>query len=158
MEFKKGEIEGVIIRPLKKHIDERGWLCELFRQDEIEETIMPVMSYISQTLPGIVRGPHEHKEQTDYFAFIGPGNFKIYLWDNRKDSSTFGNRQIIYAGEDNPAVIIIPPGVVHAYKNISTKPGLVFNAPNKLYAGRGRKEPVDEVRWENKENSPFIID
>ncbi|ABB14514.1 dTDP-4-dehydrorhamnose 3,5-epimerase family protein [Carboxydothermus hydrogenoformans] len=158
MEFQKGEIEGVIIRPLKKHIDERGWLCELFRQDEIEETIMPVMSYISQTLPGIVRGPHEHKEQTDYFAFIGPGNFKIYLWDNRRDSSTYGNRQIIYAGEDNPAVIIVPPGVVHAYKNVSTKPGLVFNSPNKLYAGWGRKEQVDEVRWENKENSPFIID
>lgn len=158
MEFKKGEIEGVIIRPLKKHIDERGWLCELFRQDEIEETLMPVMSYVSQTLPSIVRGPHEHKQQTDYFAFIGPGNFKIYLWDHRKDSKTFGNRQIIYAGEDNPAVIIVPPGVVHAYKNISTKPGLVFNAPNKLYAGWGKKEPVDEVRWENKENSPFVID
>jgi len=156
--FKKGEIKGVIIRPLKKHIDERGWLCELFRQDEIEETLMPVMSYVSQTLPSIVRGPHEHKQQTDYFAFIGPGNFKIYLWDHRKDSKTFGNRQIIYAGEDNPAVIIVPPGVVHAYKNISTKPGLVFNAPNKLYAGWGKKEPVDEVRWENKENSPFVID
>ena len=40
----------------------------------------------------------------------------------------------------------IPPGVVHAYRNVGTIPGLVFNSPNRLYAGYGKREPVDEIR------------
>ena len=48
------------------------------------------MAYISQTLPGIVRGPHEHNDQTDYFAFIGPSDFELTLWDARAESPTFG--------------------------------------------------------------------
>lgn len=150
-------INGVIIKELKKFVDERGWLAELFRQDEIEKNIYPVMSYISMTLPGVIRGPHEHREQTDYFCFIGPSNFKIYLWDNRKYSDTYKNKMIIFAGEDNPKAIIVPPGVVHAYKNVGMKPGIVINFPNKLYAGWGKKEEVDEIRYEGIE-SEFRVD
>ena len=157
MEFKKGNVEGVIAKSLKKYTDERGWLVELFRHDELISSLYPVMAYASITQPGITRGPHEHREQTDFFAFIGPSNFLIYLWDNRKASSSYKNKQTIRVGQDSPHSIIIPPGVVHAYKNIGTQPGLVFNAPNKLFAGKNKKEPVDEIRHEDDPNSPFII-
>ena len=91
-EFKTGKIHDVVVRPLNKYIDERGWLAELFREDEIEAAVMPVMAYISMTQPGIARGPHEHADQTDYFSFIGPSNFKVYLWDTRPDSPTRGHQ------------------------------------------------------------------
>lgn len=155
--FKEGRIEGVIIKDIKKHSDERGWLIELFRQDEIKEGIYPVMSYISMTLPSVVRGPHEHTEQTDYFVFLGPSNFKLLLWDNRPHSLSFKNKMELIVGEDNPKLVIIPPGIVHAYKNIGKKPGLVLNFPNRLYAGWGKKEKVDEIRYENEPNSPYKI-
>jgi dTDP-4-dehydrorhamnose 3,5-epimerase len=151
-------IDGVVIRSLTKYIDERGWLCELFRRDELEESSWPVMAYVSTTLPGVARGPHEHERQTDIFAFIGPGNFKVYLWDNRKDSPTFGVRQTVCAGQDAPRLVIVPPGVVHAYRNIGHEPGVVFNAPNALYAGEGRTEPVDEIRHEDDPASRFALD
>jgi dTDP-4-dehydrorhamnose 3,5-epimerase len=48
--------------------------------------------------------------------------------------------------------------VVHAYKNVSQLPGWVFNAPNRLYAGPGRREPVDEIRHEDKMGSPYPLD
>jgi len=35
--FTKGKIEDAIVYPLRKFVDERGWLCELFRHDEIAE-------------------------------------------------------------------------------------------------------------------------
>jgi dTDP-4-dehydrorhamnose 3,5-epimerase len=54
--------------------------------------------------------------------------------------------------------VIVPPGVVHGYKNIGDKPGWVFNAPNRLYAGRGKQEPVDEIRHEDEDGSPFRIE
>jgi len=52
----------------------------------------------------------------------------------------------------------VPPGVVHAYKNVSRVAGLVFNCPNRLYAGRHREEPVDEIRHEDRRDSPFRLD
>jgi dTDP-4-dehydrorhamnose 3,5-epimerase len=158
MEYRKGKIHDVTVRPLTKYLDERGWLAELFRADEVDAAIMPVMAYISMTQPGVARGPHEHTAQTDYFCFIGPSNFKVYLWDSRKDSPTFGVKQVIFAGVDAPMTMTIPPGVVHAYKNVGTDNGIVFNAPDKLFAGQNKKEPVDEIRHEDATSSPFVLD
>lgn len=156
--FSEGSIKDVIIKPLKKHKDDRGWLVELFREDEVDPEIMPVMSYISETLPGVARGPHEHVDQTDYFAFIGPSTFKLYLWDDRKNSPTYKNKMAFTAGVDEPMVVVIPPGIVHAYKNVGQDNGIVFNAPNRLFAGRHRKEQVDEIRHEDDPGSPFQLD
>ncbi len=121
--FHDGKIHDVVIRDLKKFVDDRGWLAELFREDEVEQQFMPAMSYISVTHPGIARGPHEHVDQADMFAFIGPSNFKVYLWDTRKSSPTFQRKFVFIAGEDAPKSVIIPPGVVHAYKNVGSAEG-----------------------------------
>lgn len=158
MQFTKGRIHDVATRPLKKFLDERGWLSELFRCDEVEPEIMPVMSYISMTQPGVARGPHEHVDQTDYFCFLGPSNFKVYLWDTRPDSPSRGVKQVLFAGADAPTVVVVPPGVVHAYRNVGMENGIVFNAPNRLFAGQGKSEPVDEIRHEELVDSPFELD
>ena len=134
--FKAGKIEGVIVKNLSKFIDDRGWLTEVFRHDELEEKHLPVMGYVSMTNPSVARGPHEHVDQTDNFAFIGPSNFKVYLWDNRKDSPTYMVCQTVYAGEDAPRSVLIPPGIVHGYKNVGGKHGMVLNYPNQLFAGK----------------------
>ncbi len=156
--FKNGSIDGVIVKDLVIHSDNRGWLIETFRSDEVETHHLPVMSYISMTLPGIARGPHEHIDQSDFFCFIGPSTFKLYLWDNRKDSPTYMNQMIIIAGENAPKSVIVPPGIVHAYKNIGDKPGFVANYPNRLFMGKHKKEKVDEIRHENDPHTKFILD
>lgn len=157
-EYQKGKIHDVVVKPLTKYLDERGWLAELFRVDDIDAAVIPAMAYMSMTQPGVARGPHEHADQTDYFCFIGPSNFKVYLWDNRDDSPTSGVKQAVFAGVDNPVMMIVPPGVVHAYRNIGIENGIVFNAPNRLYAGEGKKSPVDEIRHEDEAGSPFVLD
>jgi dTDP-4-dehydrorhamnose 3,5-epimerase len=156
--FVDGPIDGVIFRPLETHADERGWLVELYREDELPPENHPVMAYVSQTLPGVARGPHHHLEQSDYFAFIGPGEFLLYLWDIRVGSPTRGRRMKVGAGATHPQTVIIPPGVVHAYKNTGEVPGWVFNAANRLYAGQGKRGPVAEVRHEQRRDSPYRLD
>jgi dTDP-4-dehydrorhamnose 3,5-epimerase len=156
--FRTGDIEGVIARPLLRHTDHRGWLVELFREDELDPQYRPVMAYVSMTGEGVARGPHEHADQADAFAFLGPSTFKVYLWDNRPASPSYRVRQVLEVGTSHPMMVIIPPGVVHAYKNIGTELGMVINYPNRLFAGWGRKEPVDEVRHENDPASPFQLD
>jgi len=155
--FSEGEIKGVVVRKLKRYPDDRGWLTELFRKDEMEAEFLPAMAYISSTNPGVVRGPHEHWDQADYFCFIGPSNFKLRVWDNRKDSETFGSMMTMVVGQDNPAAVLIPAGVVHGYRNVGEVDGIVINCPNRLYAGDGRKEEVDEIRHENDGESEFIL-
>jgi dTDP-4-dehydrorhamnose 3,5-epimerase len=158
MQFRPGRIEGVIWRPLKKYHDARGWLCELFRHDELPPELHPAMAYISMTDVGVARGPHSHVDQSDAFCFLGPSSFKVYLWDDRPASPTYRNCETEVVGIERPMLLVIPPGVVHAYKNVGGEPGLVFNCPNRLYKGHGRKEPVDEVRHEDDPHTPFRLD
>ena len=157
--FVKGKIQDVVVYPLKKFVDERGWLVELFRRDEIAEEFYPAIAYISVTEPNVQRGPHEHVDQADLFCFIGTGNFKLRLWDNRADSPTYKNVMTMFAGADNAQAVIIPKGVVHAYKNISTtEKGVVINCPNRLFMGEGKREAIDEIRHEDDPNTIFKID
>jgi dTDP-4-dehydrorhamnose 3,5-epimerase len=155
MIWRDGDIDGVIIRSLVKHPDARGWLAEIFRSDEMPAEILPVMGYVSLTRPGVTRGPHEHRQQADTFAFVGPGKLEIRLWDQRPASPTRGNRKVLVAGEDNPLVITVPPGVAHSYTNVSAADCLVMNFPNRLYRGPGKKEPVDEIRYEDDSSGRF---
>ena len=158
MDFHPGAIDGVIWKPLRKYHDTRGWLCELFRHDDLPAEFHPLMAYISMTEVGVARGPHEHADQADCFCFLGPSSFKVYLWDNRPRSATYGAYQTEVVGVDRPMLLVIPAGVVHAYKNVGGEPGIVFNCPNRLYKGWGRTEPVDEIRHEDDAHSRFRLD
>jgi len=147
-------MDGVIEKRLIKNVDYRGHLIETFRIDELPEGISPVMSYVNFTQPGFWRGPHVHHQRTEIFAFPGPGNLRIVLWDNRIDSKTYLGRKIVYAGEDNPMLITIYPGIVHLIENISkNKDALIINYPNTLFKGWGRREEfTDEIRYENDDS------
>jgi len=158
IEFTEGEIKDVVVYQLKKYHDDRGWLAELFRHDELAEEFYPVMSYISFTKPGIARGPHEHVDQADLFCFIGPSTFNMRMWDNRPDSPTFNHMMSFNAGIDEPLAVVVPKGVVHGYKNIGDTDGMVINCPNRLYMGVGKKEPIDEIRHEDDPLTPYRMD
>jgi len=157
VKFHSGPIEGVVWRPLSKFVDPRGWLCELFRHDELPAGFLPTMAYVSESHAGVSRGPHEHVDQTDGFCFVGPSDFELVLWDNRPQSPTYLAKTSDVVGASKPMLVIIPPGVVHAYTNVGSGAGWVFNCPNRMYKGPGRKEPVDEIRHEADPNTPFQL-
>ena len=155
--FIEAAIPDIIVRDLRKFTDGRGWLTELFRRDELATEFFPAMAYISSTVPGVTRGPHEHVDQADIFYFLGPSDFSLRMWDNRKDSPTYGNRMTLVVGESDPKSVLIPRGVVHAYKNVGSVDGLVINCPNRLFMGDGRREPVDEIRHEDDPHTVFTM-
>ncbi len=147
------EIPGVIARRLKRFTDSRGWLVELFRNDDLPAGFEPVMGYLSVTHPGVARGPHEHQFQSDGFVFLS-GTFEITLWENRPDRPHV--KEVIVAGESSPLFLVVPPGVVHGYRNVGDEDALVLNFPDRLYAGEGKREEVDEIRHEDI-NSEFTL-
>ncbi len=65
----------------------------------------------------------------------------------------------MFVGADNPTAVIIPKGVVHAYKNVSVnEKGVVINCPNRLFMGEGKLEEIDEIRHEDDPNTVFRMD
>ena len=139
-------LPGVVAKALNKRADARGWLMELFRDDELPTGFEPAMGYLSLSYPGVARGPHEHVDQSDGFVFLS-GAFEITLWENRPGRDRI--KRVFTAGEASPLFLVVPPGVVHAYRNIGENDAMVLNFPNQLYAGWGKKERVDEIRHED---------
>jgi dTDP-4-dehydrorhamnose 3,5-epimerase len=155
------QLPGVHFFEIPKFTDDRGWLMELFRTDELE--FAPEMAYLSMTEPDVMRGPHEHEYQTDFFVFIGPGEFELHLWGEELFQNDMPGGQndkpggwrvheVHQVGESRPRAVVVPPGIIHGYQCVSTFPGLVFNAPDMLYAGPARMYPVDEIRHEDHPN------
>ena len=148
-------LPGVKLRRLKRFTDDRGWLVELFRDDELPEGFDPTMGYISVTHSGVARGPHEHEHQTDGFVFLS-GVFRLFLWENRPGKEPKSLRMDL--GEGDPVFVTVPPGVVHAYKNVGDSDAFVLNFPDRLYAGKNKAEPVDEIRHEDDPDTRFRMD
>ncbi len=124
-------IEGVRIKQLVPHADERGYLMELLRSDD-DIFRKFGQCYVSLNYPGVVRAWHYHKKQDDYFAVI-KGMCKVGLYDLREGSPTHGEANTFYLGEHSRILLLIPVGVAHGYKTVGTEPSLLINFPTEVY-------------------------
>lgn len=124
-------IEGVVVRQLNLIADERGWLMEILRTDwDVFEKFGQV--YITAAYPNVVKAWHMHKKQTDHLVCI-TGMVKLALYDDRKKSKTRGEINEFVIGEQNQALVKVPPEVWHGFKVISQKPVIFVNTPTELY-------------------------
>lgn len=124
-------IDGVKTKKLKVIPDERGRLMEMLRADD-ELFIQFGQVYLTTAYPGVVKGWHYHKEQTDNMVVV-KGMMKIVLYDARPASSTYGEVNEFFVGEHNPLLLQIPPFVYHGFKCISPEEALVINCPTAVY-------------------------
>jgi len=149
-------IEGVKIKNLKFHCDERGRLTEILRKDE-ELFNGFGQVYMTTVYPSVVKAWHYHKLQEDHF-FVAKGMLKLVLYDDRPDSSTYGMVNEIFMGDYNPILVKIPPMVYHGFKGISPDETLVINIPTESYnhsqPDEYRIDPHDNhipYQWERKD-------
>jgi len=131
-------IDGVVIKPLTRHVDERGYVMEILRDDDAEFTKFGQV-YISTCYPGVVKAWHAHRRQTDCFCVV-KGNAKIGLWDRRPDSPTRGETMAVVIGEFNPCLVVIPPGVWHGQMALGTEMSILVNIPTEHYDHRDPDE------------------
>jgi len=146
-------IEGVKVKQLKVIPDERGFLMEMLRSDdEIFEKFGQL--YLTCCYPGVVKGWHYHKKQTDHFVCVY-GMAKVVLYDGREGSKTEGTINEFFMGEKNPILLKIPPLVMHGFKAIGGKAAFIINCPTELY----NYDQPDEHRlpW-NTEKIPYNWD
>lgn len=120
-------IEGTVIKPLKKHCDERGFLCELMRSDDAQYPF--AMCYYSVTPPGVIRAWHRHpktKQKDTFIVISGMAKVCIYNEDTKELNEHF-------IGQDNHVSLTIDGRHWHGFKAIGTKPCVLLNFPDHVY-------------------------
>jgi dTDP-4-dehydrorhamnose 3,5-epimerase len=146
-------IEGVKVKQLKAIPDERGYVMEILRcDDDIYEKFG--QTYITACYPGVIKGWHYHKVQTDHFTCI-IGMVKVALYDDRDGSPTRGEVNEFFMGEKNNILLKIPRGVLHGFKAIGNKTAVIVNVPTEPY----NRENPDEYRVPyNSKDIPYDWD
>ncbi|PEF38298.1 spore coat protein [Bacillus sp. AFS094228] len=141
-------IEGVKVKKLVKHCDDRGFFAELVRDDEPELLSRFGQASCSMSYPGVIKAFHYHEKQDDLW-FFPSGNAQVVLFDLRDGSSTKGETDVYYMGEENPIMLLIPKGVAHGYRVLGQKPATILYFTTESY------NPInpDEKRidWDDSE-------
>ena len=124
-------IEGVRVRSLQRHADDRGSLTELLRSDWPEFTRFG-QAIVTVNLPGVIRGWHWHDRQTDVIVVVS-GRALVPLYDGRTESATARTVEAYVCGDGDLRAIFVPPGVWHGYKTIGPEPAVIVNFPDQVY-------------------------
>ncbi|MCS0674072.1 dTDP-4-dehydrorhamnose 3,5-epimerase family protein [Cytobacillus firmus] len=125
-------IEGVKVKSLVKHCDDRGFFSELIRDDETHLLSKFGQASWSMSYPGVIKAFHYHEKQDDLW-FFPSGNAQVVLYDLREGSVTKGETNVYYMGEENPIMLLIPQGVAHGYKVLGEKPAVIIYFTTESY-------------------------
>ena len=124
-------IQDVIVKKLKPLVDERGYLMEILRSDEsLFERFG--QCYVTAVHPGVVKGWHYHKIQTDNFSCL-QGTARVVLYDPRKNSGTYREVNEFILSLESPLVVKIPPFVFHGFTAEGNQDALILNLPTEPY-------------------------
>jgi dTDP-4-dehydrorhamnose 3,5-epimerase len=129
-------IEGVVLKPLVTHADERGFFREVIRETDDFFDHFGQWSH-SLMFPGTAKAWHLHRRQIDWWYCIG--TLKVGLHDLRSNSRTRGVTQTFLMGDDHgPVCLKIPPGVAHGCR--------ALEKTHLLYVTSNVYDPSDEGR------------
>jgi dTDP-4-dehydrorhamnose 3,5-epimerase len=128
-------IQGVVVKQLTTHADERGFFREIIRETDDFFDHFGQWSH-SLMYPGSAKAWHIHRIQTDWWYAIGA--LKVALYDMRDDSPTKGELMQFMMGDRDAACVKIPPGVAHGCR--------ALELTHLLYVTSSVYNPDDEGR------------
>ncbi len=120
-------IDGVVIKELARHPDERGFFEEIIRRSDLFFAEGFGQLSHSHMHEGVVKAWHIHATQIDWW-FVVNGKVKVALYDKREHSKTHKELNEFTLGEDGgqTAVLKIPAGVAHGLKVLKGPADLIY--------------------------------
>jgi len=137
-------IEGVELKALVTHADERGFFREIARNTE--GIVREGWAQVSHSLmhPGVAKAWHLHPTQIDWW-YVPAGDLKVALYDARAGSPTRGELAELFLGEHYAAQLLkIPPGVAHGCRAIGATAHLVYLTSSTYNADEEQRLPHDD--------------
>lgn len=121
MNFRRTEIEEVIIIEPQVYGDERGYFLETFRADKLEKFLGYKINFCqdneSKSFRGVLRGLHYQlapAAQTKLVRVIRGSVLDIAV-DIRKGSPTFGKHISVVLTGENKHQLLVPRGFAHGF-------------------------------------------
>ena len=124
--------EGVVVKDLVTHVDDRGELCVLYDPREGLHPEPLVYSYFTTIRPGYVKGWSRHDHHDDRYALIH-GDMLVVLYDTREDSATHGLVATVAMSEHRRRLVTVPAGVWHADWNVGSNDVVFVNHPTQPF-------------------------
>ena len=105
-------MNGVLVLPLRRFDDPRGWFMELRRESLLPDRTL--QTNLSFSRAGTVRGLHYHaRGQNDLFVCVR-GMIRVVALD-QDSAETF----TVDVGDDNPAAVWIPGHLAHGFEALT---------------------------------------
>jgi dTDP-4-dehydrorhamnose 3,5-epimerase len=118
-------IQDVKITKLKQISDNRGKIMHMLRRDwPIFDSFGEI--YFSTINFGSIKAWHLHKEATLNYACI-KGEVNLVLYDDRKDSKTYGNYQELLLSPKDYFLVTIPPFIWNGFKGLDNSESIIAN-------------------------------
>lgn len=135
-------IDGVVVRGLTVHRDERGAFTETFRKEWVAGSREMIQANRGDRQAGCVVGLHFHRRQADWWYLVA-GTARVVLHDLRVGSPTEGRTDAFELRADEPQGVYIPPGVAHGFASLTDV--------TLTYLVDGYYDPADElgVAWDD---------
>ena len=158
MNFIRTEIPDVVIVEPVVHGDERGYFCETYRKDKLEDFLGFEVAFCqdneSKSAYGVLRGLHYQLPpyaQTKLVRVI-TGKVLDVAVDIRKGSPTFGKYVAVELSGENKRQLFVPRGFAHGFVVLSEEATFAYKVDN-YYApthdrGIAFDDPQIGIEWQ----------
>jgi UDP-2-acetamido-2,6-beta-L-arabino-hexul-4-ose reductase len=113
-------------KKLNKRQDERGWLAEILRGEDVEPKAFGQL-IVTTALPGKSKGNHYHLRKREWYCVVrGKALLLISSLDMKE-------RQTLEMSAENPLLVEVPRGYLHTISNIGDEEMILIAYTNEPF-------------------------
>jgi dTDP-4-dehydrorhamnose 3,5-epimerase len=139
------KIDGLKIIPLKQIPDDQGSVMHMLRSDDSWFKGFGEV-YCSNIKKGAIKAWKKHHEMIQNLA-VPVGKVQFVIFDDRKDSPTYGNIQEVALGEAEYSLLQIPAGLWYGFMGLgstSSSNSLIINCADQVHnPEKMERMPID---------------
>ncbi|MDQ3822703.1 MAG: dTDP-4-dehydrorhamnose 3,5-epimerase family protein [Actinomycetota bacterium] len=105
-------LEGVLLIPLSRIEDERGWFVEIRRESLLPKRTR--QTNVSFSRRGVIRGLHYHERGQDDLFVCLQGSARVVVLDRES-----GEAVSVDIGDENPLAVYIPGHHAHGFEALT---------------------------------------
>ncbi len=135
---------------LKVHEDDRGFLFEVVHGSDDFVSKFGQVYMVGDRIAYVTRAYHKHEALHDWFCIVS-GAAKFVLVDDREDSPTYRQFDILVGSGRTPSLVVVPPGIYHGWMSLEPNTLMCSTASHEYNA-----EKPDEVRVSPSEFDKLI--
>jgi len=141
-----GQIEGLILTPLKIINVLEGDVLHAMKHDD-PGYVGFGEAYFSIINSGVVKAWKRHRQMTLNLV-VPTGAVRFVIYDDRADSASCGNFQVITLSRDEYSRLTIPPMVWMGFQGVDENASMLLNiADIKPLPSEADKKKINEIKY-----------